>query len=114
MTQNYNFLIPKKDRTPTPTNHIEFYSAWKSQCAAGFIDMSIPVEWMPIVHSALTMMRLVNSDFRITQIKEKFRGLRLYWEFPFDKEYPEIDWMTLHLIVDWAESQVEILRLESE
>ncbi len=56
----------------------------------------VPKGWAAIVSDALARMRKADPDVDISQVKEKFAGLRIY----YDPVTPELD-----AIVDEAEEQ---------
>ena len=87
-----------------PTKLGDLCHKWKDSMSESHCGISIPEEWVPLVHCTLTSLVTVCPGFKIEQVKEKFGGLRIYVSFP-----PETDravTFTCHLVIDWAENAV--------
>lgn len=99
-----------------PKTNDELAHRWLHQTCESNAGVWCPCPWVEVVHAALLAMEMVNPDFRITQIKSKFSGLRLYWhlddpseEDPVAEEALRKDRILLSLIVNWAEDNVALI-----
>ena len=89
------------DKYSLPESMEDFYAYWEPHLAEEHCGMWCPEEWMEVVHTALLGLKKANPNFEIHQIKEKFGGLRIYWDDPTGKD------MGLgNIVVSWAEGRV--------
>lgn len=90
-----------------PSTNQEFAETWKPWEHEQSAGIFCPEEWIGTVHTALTLMGSVDPTFRITQVKEKFGGLRIYYYC--SAGLPVNLRVLMQMIVAWAEGKVDAL-----
>lgn len=60
--------------------------------------------WWPIIREALDLIRKIDPETKITQIKEKFGGLRIY--LSHSDTLNEKDYEVIHTLINQAEIEV--------
>lgn len=68
--------------------------------------------WGPAILKCDRLLTYIIPGYKITQIKEKFEGLRYYIETPFNLMYDSPRGQIVRAIIDSAEKEVEQLSYE--
>lgn len=76
----------------------------KKRCDKPYGAYDAPDRWKDIILKTDEMLAYIDPNYKINQIKEKFGGLRYYFES--DYEYDSTQHKIMDAIVRWAENEV--------
>ena len=89
-----------------PAGYVKPDDETNDEYLASFIDHTYetPDLWLEIIFDAHKKMLAIDPSYEISQIKEKFGGLRYYFDTKFDWNSPEA--IAMNAIIGEAEKRV--------
>jgi hypothetical protein len=84
----------------------------KKRCSNPYGAYDAPDRWKDIILEADEMLAYIDPNYRILQIKEKFGGLRYYFESEY--QYPSIQHKIMDAIIYRAEGEILRVRFEEQ